>query len=122
MKLPKPQVERCIFADGFESPLPAMELRWDRDDGCVAEQVWHLPAGVTLKSAAPDRFGIAIHRGGKNSYRVRVAWNDLCLCWNDLSRSQIMSSSLASILAALGTDLWRLLDQAVEETAAVRAA
>jgi hypothetical protein len=45
---------------------------------------------------------------------VRVLWNHLCLMWDDLSRVQIMSSSIAIILSSLGTDLWYLLNQPIE--------
>ncbi len=122
MELPKPKVERCFFDEGSDSPLPAMELLWDADAPGVADRVWHLPAGVTLKGPAPHQFGITIHRQENNSYRVRVLWNRLSLCWGDLTRVQIMSSSLALILNALGTDLWYLLNQSVEETNLAQAA
>jgi hypothetical protein len=122
MELPKPKVERCFFAPGFEPPLQAMELCWEPDDSCVAEHAWHLPVGVLLKSAAPQRFGISIHRFGKDSYKVRVLWNRLCLCWDELTRAQIMSSSLTILMNALGSDLWRLLNQSGEEADLVQAA
>ena len=122
MELPKPKVERCFFAPGFEPPLPAMELSWEPDHSRVAEHLWHLPVGVVLKGAAPQRFGITIHRQGKDSYKVRVVWNRLFLCWDDLTSPQIMSSSLAILMNALGTDLWRLLNQPVEKAELVKAA
>jgi hypothetical protein len=115
MELPKPEVVRCFFEQSFDTPLAAMELRWDPDGHGVAERAWHLPDSVMLKGPAPERFGIMIHRHGADSYQVRVAWNRLCLSWDGLSRVQIMTSSLAIVLAALGTDLWYLLSQPVEE-------
>lgn len=115
MELPKPEVERCFFEQSFEPPLPAMELRWDPNGPGVAERTWYLPDSVLLKGPAPERFGIMIQRQGQNSYRVRVLWNRLCLIWDDLTRVQIMSSSLAIVLSALGTDLWYLLNQPIEE-------
>ena len=115
MELPKPETVRCFFDRSFEPPLSAMELRWDADAPGVAERTWHLPDGVVLKGPAPRRFGVTIHRLSKNSYQVRVLWNRLCLSWDDLTRLQIMTSSLAIVLSALGTDLWYLLEQPAGE-------
>lgn len=114
MNLPKPTVDRCFFEHSFEPPLSAMELCWDPDAPGVMERAWHLPEGVVIKGAAPGRFGVTIHRLGKDSYQVRVLWNRLCLSWEGLTRVQIMTSSLAIILSALGTDLWYLLNQPVK--------
>jgi hypothetical protein len=114
MELPKPEIDRCFFERSLEPPLPAMDLSWDPDVPGVAERFWYMPGGVLLKGPAPHRFGITIHRQGIDSYRVRVLWNSLCLCWDELTRLQIMASSLAIILDALGTDLWYLLNQPVE--------
>ena len=122
MELPKPEVTRCFFEESFDPPLPAMDLGWDPDGPGVAERVWHLPDCVLLKGPAPHRFGITIHRQGRDSYQVRVLWNQLSLRWDDLSRVQIMASSLTNILDALGTDLWYLLNQPIEECNLARAA
>ena len=40
-----------------------------------------------------------------------MLWNSLCLSWEGLTRVQIMASSIAPVLRALGTDLWYLLTQ-----------
>ena|ERR1700722_3871455 len=122
MKLPKPDVARCFFERSFEPPLPAMQLHWHPDGPGVAERTWYLPDSVLLKGPAPQRFGITIHRQGRDSYQVRVLWNRLCLSWEELTRVQIMSSSLAIVLNALGTDLWYLLSQPVDEELLVEAA
>ncbi len=45
---------------------------------------------------------------------MRVLWNQTCLSWAGLTRAQLLTSSLAPLLAAMGTDLWHLLDQPVE--------
>jgi hypothetical protein len=111
MELPKPTVVRCFFEHSFEPPLSAMELAWDTHAPGVGARDWHLPDGVVIKSAAPERFGVTIRRHGKDAYEVRVLWNRLCLSWANLSRGHIMSSSLAIVLKALGSDLWHLLDQ-----------
>ena len=123
MELPKPEVVRCFFVETHEPHLPAMELCWNPDAPGVAERTWYLPDSVSLKGPAPRRFGITINRHGKDAYRVRVLWNRLCMSWDDLTRVQILSSSIAVILNALGTDLWYLLNQPIEhERLASRAA
>jgi hypothetical protein len=114
MELPKPEVVRCFFEPSFDTPLPAMELRWDEDAPGVAERDWHLPERLLLKGPAPVRFGVTIERRGADSYHVRVLWNHLGMSWDHLTRVQIMTSSLALVLNALGTDLWYLLNQPVE--------
>lgn len=122
MELPRPEVVRCFFERSHEPHLPAMELRWDPDAPGVAERAWYLPDSVCLKGPAPHRFGITIHRHGPDGYRVRVLWNRICLNWEELSRVQIMSSSIALVLNALGTDLWYLLNQPIEERLVFKAA
>jgi hypothetical protein len=117
MDLPKPDVVRCFFEQTFEPPLPAMELSWHPDSAGAFERVWHLPESVMIKGPAPQRFGVTIHRIGDNAYKVRVLWNRLCLNWDELTRRQIMTSSLALVLGSLGTDVWYLLEQPVEEAA-----
>lgn len=122
MDLPKPDVVRCFFEQNFDAPLPAMELRWNPDSAGAYERVWHLPESVTVKGAAPQRFGVNIHRIGADSYKVRVLWNRLCLTWESLTRRQIMTSSLAPVLESLGTDVWYLLNQPAENEAQSQAA
>src|SRR3954462_11295377 len=106
MELPKPEVVRCFFDKSFDAHLPAMELRWNPNAPGVAERIWYLPDSVSLTGPAPIQFGITISRHGHDGSRVRVLWNGLCLSWAELTRAQIMSSSLALVLNALGTDLW----------------
>ena len=113
--LSKPEVLRCYFDQAQEPHLPAMELRWDGDDPGHAERVWHLPENVVLKRSAPHRFGITVSRLGANSFRVRCLWDELSMSWATLTRGQIMASSLPQVLRALGTDLWYLLEQPVED-------
>jgi hypothetical protein len=111
--LPEPEVLACFFEDCFHPPLPAMSLRWDGDASGIAERLWHLPNGVRLQGPAPTRFGVTIHRHADDGFKVRVLWDGLCLGWDNLTRVQIMASSLSSVLAVLGTDLWYLLTQPV---------
>ena len=113
--LSKPEVVRCYFDKNQEPHLPAMELRWEGDDPDCAERAWHLPENVVLKRSAPRKFGITVNRVGPNSFRVRCLWDELCINWTCLTRGQIMASSLSQVLRALGTDLWHMLDQPVED-------
>lgn len=115
MNLPKPEIVRCFFDGGTESPLSAMELRWDDDAPAVVENVWHLPDGVVVKGSAPKRFGVTIRRTSRNGYAVRVLWNNLSLAWRDLTARQVLASSLCSILRSLDTEVADLLDQPIEE-------
>ena len=122
MDLAKPEVVRCYFDPGSDAPLSAMELCWDPDTPGIAESVWHLPNSIVLKGPAPERFGIAIHRLDDNAYRVRVRWDEMIFTWDELTRVQIMTSSLTQILHALGTELWYLLNQPIEENSLLQAA
>jgi hypothetical protein len=122
MDLSKPKVERCFFERSFATPVAAMELRWDAEAPGVAERTWYLPESVLVKGPAPRRFGVTIHRCGEDAYQVRVVWDRLCLSWEHLTRAQIMASSLALVLQAIGTDVWYLLSQPVEKASAFRAA
>ena len=110
--LPAPEVVRCYFDDGFEPPLPAMALRWDAAAG---EQTWELPEGVRIAGPAPQRFGVTVQRRGADTYAVRLLWDQTCLSWRALTRTQLLHSALAPLLEALGTDLWYLLDQPVRD-------
>ena len=63
---------------------------------------------------APERFGFSIRRAGRDLYRVRLLWDDSCFVWKGVRRAQLLTSSLAPLLGAVGTDLWTLLDRPVE--------
>jgi hypothetical protein len=68
---------------------------------------------VCLLSPPPRRFGVSVRRDGPDAYAVRLLWDRTCLSWPALSRAELLDSSLAALLGALGTDLWQLLDQPV---------
>ncbi len=110
--LPPPQVLRCYFDDAFTPRLPAMDLRWDADL-VGGERLWELPDGVALVGPPPERFGVSINRRGPDSYSVRLLWDRTSLTWDALPRFEVLTSALAPLLAAMGTDLWYLLDQPV---------
>ena len=111
--LPAPEVLECYFDHAFDPHLPAMSLRWGRGLA-TRERLWHLPEGVCLAGPAPERFGLHVQRLAADSYSVRVLWNQTRLSWSSLSRAHLMTSALAPLLGAMGTDLWHLLDQSVQ--------
>jgi hypothetical protein len=106
-----PEVVECYFDEAFDPQLPAMRLRWPARAAGRRERLWELPEGLTFTGPAPERFGIHIRRTDADAYRVRLLWDRTCLTWPSLSRTQLLASSLTGLLAALGTDLWCLLDQ-----------
>lgn len=112
--LPVPEVVRCYFDETFEPHLPAMCLRWC---GVTTERLWELPEGVTLMGPAPERFGVSIERVGRDAYRVRLLWDNSSFVWQSARRVQLLTSALAPVLRAIGTDLWYLLDQPVNAQA-----
>lgn len=116
--LPKPEVMRCFHDGGAAPHLSAMELRWNADAPGAVERVWHLPQGVTVHGSAPSRFGISIQRFGDDAYKVQLLWNRIYFAWSPLTRVQIMASSLSIVLQALGTDMWHLLHQPLEQSLA----
>lgn len=113
--LPAPEVVRCYFDTTFDPHLPAMCLRWE-DDANAEDFVWELPEGVRLAGPPPRQFGIRVQRQSLDSYSVRLLWERTCLTWLDVTRSQLLNSDLDGLLAALGTDLWYLLDQPLPQS------
>jgi hypothetical protein len=111
--VPAPEVLRSYVDEDVEPHFQVLCLRWDLDAPGLAEHLWHLPEGVCLVGPAPERFGLRIHRNAADRYAVRVVWNRSCLSWTSLTRLQLLTSALAPLLSALGTDLWTLLDQPV---------
>ncbi len=108
-----PQVASCYLDKTFPLTMSAMRLQWPVES--AAEQCWRLPQGITLTSPPPERFGLTIKRGAADAFAVRLLWNDQLLQWHQVSRRQILTSCLAPLLRALGTDVWRLLEQPVAE-------
>jgi len=106
--LPAPEVLRWYPHEAFASPLPVMCLHWHPD---CEERVWHLPEGTSIQGPPPQLFGFRLLRQQGHTYSLRVVWDRTVLAWESLSRSQLLGSCLQPLLAALGTDLWHLLDQ-----------
>jgi hypothetical protein len=121
---PAPEVLRCFFHPGFQPHLAAMTIRWPAGPWRDANARWRLPTGLTMSGPAPERFGFRVDRLAQDSYQVCLLWQSVCLCWSDLSRADILSCCLASLLEAIHTDLGYLLDQPVasEPTTLARAA
>jgi hypothetical protein len=109
---PAPRVVRTYLDDCCTPPLPVCCLCWENEDE-EGDQVWDLPEGVRLCGPFPHRFGLAVQRRDSNTYQVRLLWDHTFLSWAALSRGQLLTSSLAPLLAALGTDLWHLLEQPI---------
>lgn len=108
----EPRILSCHFDDSFEPHFPAFDLDW-QNTPLAEKRLWELPCGFQFVGQPPERFGIEVLRLATNCYQVRVLWNQACLQWSRLQRQQILGTSLAEVLAALGTDLAYLLDQPV---------
>jgi hypothetical protein len=108
--LPKPEIVRRYVDEVFHRSAAVLSLRWP-GGAALGERLWELPDGVNIVGAPPQRFGVHLQRGGGDVFSLRVLWNGTCLSWASLSRMQLLSSALAPLLAALGTDLWCLLEQ-----------
>jgi hypothetical protein len=111
--LPAPQVSGCDFDDGFAPPLAVMRLDWPAEaDG---RRLWSLPGRLLRAGPPPHRFGLRVQRRGPDCYAVCLVWDAGHFLWPELGREQILSSDLAPLLAALGTDLAYLLDQPIRD-------
>ena len=111
--LPEPQVLRCYFDDVFRPRLPARRLRWDG----VADRLWELPSGLCLYGPPPTRFGLDLRSTGADTFDVRLLWDRTGLTWAGLTRAQLLGGCLNELLAAVGTDLWSLLEAPPSEEA-----
>lgn len=118
--IPTPKVVRCYFDETFTPHLPAMTLRWSDTPATggfssFSDRLWELPEGVTVVGPLPRQFGVSIQREGSDAYAVRLLWDRTCFHWPALNKAQLLSCALGPLLASLGTDLWYLLDQPLEE-------
>jgi hypothetical protein len=96
--------------DHFDSHSPVLVLRWPADEG-QAERLWELPEGLCLAGSAPKRLGYMIRRIEADLYHVRIVWDRSVLSWAAVSRMDLLASCLGSLLAAIGVDLWSVLEQ-----------
>jgi len=104
--LPTPAILRRYIDASVEPPLPALEVAWDAE---VGERIWELPEGVCVVGPAPRVVGIKVERGPRDGLSVRLRWDRNFFAWDGLTRVQVLTSSLAPLLRALGHDLDRLL-------------
>jgi hypothetical protein len=107
--LSAPEVVRSYVDDSFRPRLPIFCLRWEAEGN--TERLWELPEGVTVLGPAPTRFGLSVQRLDSGSYAVRLLWDRTYLSWAALSRAELLTCCLSTVLSALGKDLWHLLDQ-----------
>jgi hypothetical protein len=107
--LPTPEVVRSYYDEAFHPHQPALCLDWG--SGTLLERLWQLPESISLFGPAPRRFGLSVRRQGSDVYQVRLLWDETRFHWASLSRAQMMACSLPTLLEALGTDPWHLLDQ-----------
>lgn len=110
--LPPAEVVRKYIDEAFDSHCPVLVLRWPAETA-HAERLWNLPEGHCVAGYVPVRFGHVIRRTGPDAYNVRLVWDRTILAWSHVPRAELMESSLGSILAALGVDLWSMLEQPV---------
>ncbi len=111
--LAEPEVCGCEFDDAFHPGLGVMRLHWPEVASESAERHWQLPGGVTSIGSPPARFGISIERWDSDRYAVCLQWNGTSLHWSALTRTDLLTTCLVELLAAMRTDLRYLLDQPI---------
>ncbi len=110
--LPAAEVVRKFIDEAFDPIAPVLVLRWPALEG-QAERLWELPEGLCVAGSAPTRFGWRIRRTGPDAYTVRLVWDRTVLAWSNLPRLEILGCCLGAVLAALGIELWSVLEQPV---------
>ena len=110
--LPPAQVVRKVIDEAFDIHSPVLVLEWS-EGGSTAERLWELPDGFSIVGGAPRRFALLVRRSSSDTYGVRLLWDRTQLVWRGVSRLDLLASCLAPILAAVGLDLWSLLEQPV---------
>src|SRR4051812_38499440 len=110
--LPKAEVVRRYVEESFHRTESVLALRWPGNVS-LAQKLWELPDGVNIVGPAPQTFGFHLQRTAGDAYSLRLQWNRAMLCWTGLSKMQLLTSSLAPLLSALGKDLWSLLEEPV---------
>ena len=110
--LPPAQVVRKVIDEAFDIRSPVMVLEWS-EGGSSTERLWELPDGFSIMGCAPRRFGLLIRRNSSDAYNVQILWDRTQLVWRAVSRLDLLASCLAPLLAAVGLDLWSLLEQPI---------
>jgi hypothetical protein len=111
-KLPSAEVVRKFVEESFDPHAPVLVLRWPEPAGS-AERLWELPEGLSILGKPPRQFGLQLRRQAADGYAVRMVWERTQLSWPALSRMELLGSSLAALLSAVGLDLWSMLEQPV---------
>jgi hypothetical protein len=101
------EVVRKYLDEAFDPRAPVMVLRWDGG----GERLWELPEGLCVTGPAPAKLGLSVRRRDADRYAVRLLWDRTTLGWEDVSKVELLGCCLGPLLAALGLDLWSLLDQ-----------
>jgi hypothetical protein len=109
--LPTAEVVRKAIDETFDRYAPVWVLRW-QDDG-PAQRLWELPEGLCVVGGPPGRLGLSIRPQASGTYAVRLLWERTLLSWPGLSRLELLGSCLSPMLAALGLDMWSMLEQPV---------
>lgn len=111
MTLPAPKVVTCFFDVGFIPPVATMQLLWPSESREIHH--WTLPSGEKLTGPLPERFALRVRRQAEDAYAIALVWDSTYRQWFSLRRCELLDSSLACILTALGKPLESLLDQPI---------
>ena len=100
------EVVRKYVDESFDPVAPVMVLRWDG-----GERLWELPEGLSVAGPGPSRLGLRVRRRDGDRYAVRLLWDRTLMAWDDVSKVEILGCCLGPLLAAIGLDLWSMLEQ-----------
>lgn len=101
------QVVRKYLDEAFDPRCAVMVLRWEGG----GDRLWELPEGLCVTGPAPCKFGLSARRLDADRYAVRLLWDRTTLSWDGATRAELLGCCLGPLLAAVGLDLWSLLDQ-----------
>ncbi|MFO0876143.1 MAG: hypothetical protein U0840_02130 [Gemmataceae bacterium] len=108
--LPDAEVIRQCIDPAFDSKMPVLALRWP-DMRPHTEGTWELPGGMIIQGGLPRRFALALQPTSDQRFQVRLLWDHTQMSWPAATRQELLASCLNPLLAALGRDLWSMLDQ-----------
>jgi hypothetical protein len=123
--LPSPEIVSCETVslcadDQFLPQMGALHLDWNGWPGARRPHAWRMPLGLTVTGPVPTRFGVRISRIGEDQYTLHLVWDRSGFAWADLTRNELKATSLAELLASIGTSLDSLLGQPVRNDLTVR--
>lgn len=111
--LPPVEIVRRSADDDCDDAMPVLSLRWDVPPSGGDERLWDLPRGARLIGPPPRQFGLRLSPTADGAYALRLHWDGTRLSWPALSRGELLACSLGEVLAALGQDLWAMIDRPV---------